>query len=119
MQVYNTPPHVSGGKLCFDVGHPCVRPSVVRTSIRTSFPFDNLTIYKRISFKFCICICINNVSLGIVNGRMSIIYHRVKALVIFHIMHSCLESLMKDIAKQRSQGSNANIASDQGLQCLP
>ena len=57
-------------------------PSVclsVRTSIHTSFPFDNLSIYKQISFKFYICICTNNVSLGIVNGRISIIYQRVMA----------------------------------------
>ena len=58
-----------------------VRPSSVRPSVRTSFPFDSLSIYKRISFKFCICICINNVPLGIVNGQISIIYHRVMALV--------------------------------------
>ena len=53
----------------------------VRLSARTSFPFDSLSIYKRISFKFCICICTNTVSLGIVNGLISIIYHRVMALV--------------------------------------
>ena len=60
---------------------PSVRPSVVRTSVRTSFPFDNLSIYQRISFIFCICTCSNNVSLGIVNGQISIINHRVMALV--------------------------------------
>ena len=58
-----------------------VRPSVVITSVRTSFPFDYLSIYKWISFKFCICICTNNVSLGIVNGQISIIFHSVMALV--------------------------------------
>ena len=58
-----------------------VRPSVVRTSVRTSFLFDNLSIYKRISFKFCICFCIKNVSLRIVNGQISIIYHRGMAFV--------------------------------------
>ena len=83
--VYYTPPQVSGGVLCFHVGCPCVCPSVrslyVRPSVRTSFPFDSLSNYKRISFKFCICICTNNVSLGIVNGQISIIYHRVMALV--------------------------------------
>ena len=42
---------------------------------------NNLGIYKRISFKFRICICTNNVPLGIVNGQISIIYHRVLALV--------------------------------------
>ena len=42
---------------------------------------NNLSIYKRFSFKFCIYICTNNVPLGIVNGQISIIYHRVLALV--------------------------------------
>ena len=55
--------------------------SVVRPSDGTLFPFENLSIYEGISFKFCICIYINNVSLGIVNGQISIIYHRVMALV--------------------------------------
>ena len=50
-------------------------------SVHTLFPFDNLSIFKWISFKFCICICINNVLLGIVNGQISIMYHRVMALV--------------------------------------
>ena len=36
---------------------------------------------ERISFKFCLCICTNNVLLRIVNGPISIIYHRVMALV--------------------------------------
>ena len=60
---------------------PSVCLSVRSPYVRTSFPFDNLSIYKRISFKFCICICIKNVSLGIVNGQISIIHHRVMALV--------------------------------------
>ena len=38
-------------------------------------------MYKRILFKFYVCICIKNLSLGIVNGQISIIYHRVMALV--------------------------------------
>ena len=58
-----------------------VRPSVRSPYVRTSFPFDNLSIYERISFEFCVCICIKNISLGIVNGQSSIIYHRVMALV--------------------------------------
>ena len=58
-----------------------VRPSVVCTSVRNSFPFDNLSIYKRISFKFCIYIYKTNVSLGIVNWQIAIIYRRVMALV--------------------------------------
>ena len=49
--------------------------------VRTLFALDNLSIYKQISFKFCICICTNNVPLAIVNGQISIIYHRVLALV--------------------------------------
>ena len=66
---------------CWLSVHLSIRPSVVRTSVRTSFPFDNLSIYILISFKFCICISTNNVRLGIGNGRVSIIYHGVMALV--------------------------------------
>ena len=62
--------------VCLSIGQ-----SVVHMSVRTSFPFDNSSICKRISFKFCICIYTNNVSLGIFNGQTSIIYDRVKALV--------------------------------------
>ena len=58
-----------------------VLSSVHSPYVRTSFPFDNLGIYERISFKVCICISIKNVSLGIVNGQISIIYHRIMALV--------------------------------------
>ena len=48
--------------------HPFVCSPYIRLSaLRTLFPFDNLSIYKRISFTFCICICTNNVSLGIVD----------------------------------------------------
>ena len=69
---FYTPPHNSGRVLCFHVGCPCVCPSVcpsvVRTSVCTSFPFDNLSIYKRISFKFCICIWTNKVSLELLMG---------------------------------------------------
>ena len=60
---------------------PSVSPKYVHPSVRTSFPFDNLSINKGISFKFCICICTNNVSLWIVNRPIWIIYHRVMALV--------------------------------------
>ena len=72
--VSNTPPQVSGGLLSLLLA---VRVSV-RPSVRISFPFGSLSIYKRISFKFCT----NNGSLRIVNGKIiSIIYHRVMALV--------------------------------------
>ena len=73
--VYYTPPQVSGGVLSLLLAvRVSVRLSVVCTyvcpSVRTSFPFDSLSIYKRISFKFCICICTKNVSLRIVNGKI-------------------------------------------------
>ena len=57
-----------------------VRPSVVRTctSVRTSFTFENLHIYRRISFKFKFCKCI--VSLGIVNGQILMAHHSVMEL---------------------------------------
>ena len=40
-----------------------------------------LNICIGISFKLCICICTNNVSHGIVNRQISLICHRVMALV--------------------------------------
>ena len=47
---------LAAGYYVFNVGHPCVRPSVHlsvgSTSVHSSFSFDNLSIYKRISFKF-------------------------------------------------------------------
>ena len=58
--------------------HLSVSPSVVCTSVCTSFLLDNLGIFKWISFKFCICICTNSVSLWIVNFNN---FHRVMALV--------------------------------------
>ena len=62
---------------------PSVCPSVVRTYVRPStLRFSSITsIYEQISFKCRICICTNNVSLGIVNGQISVIHHRVMALV--------------------------------------
>ena len=61
--------------------HVSVCQFVHSTSIRTLFPLDNWSTYLWISFKLCICIHTNTVSLGIVNGQISIIHHRVVALV--------------------------------------
>ena len=69
-----------------------VCPSVVRTSacpfVRTLFPFDNLIIYQRNSFRFCKCICTicKNNSIGIVNEKISILSDGVMALVNVQIM---------------------------------
>ena len=61
--------------------HVSVHWSVVIMSIHTLFPFDNLSNYQQTSSKFCTCICTKNIWLEIVNGQISIIYHRVMALV--------------------------------------
>ena len=37
-------------------------------------------VYQWSSFKLCICICTNYVSLGVVNGQIMIIYYKVMAL---------------------------------------
>ena len=58
-------------------------PSVsVRLSVRPSapFPIDNLSIYSRIFFKFCIHIVIGDEWYGIVNGQNPSIFNRVTAL---------------------------------------
>ena len=49
--------------VCLSVHSMYVHPSTLRFRLITS-------IYKWISFKFCLCICSNNVSLGIVNGQI-------------------------------------------------
>ena len=58
-----------------------VRPSV-RLSVRPSapFPIDNLSIYSRNFFKFCIHIVIGDEWYGIVNGQNPSIFNRVTAL---------------------------------------
>ena len=58
-------------------------PSVsVRLSVRpcSPFPIDNLSIYSRIFFKFCIHIVIGDEWYGIVNGQNPSIFNGVTAL---------------------------------------
>ena len=58
-------------------------PSVsVRPSVRPSapFPIDNLSIYSRIFFKFCIHIVIGDEWYEIVNGQNPSIFNGVTAL---------------------------------------
>ena len=57
-------------------------PSKVRTSMHLHFISLRLLKYLLTDFiQIGICICTNNVSLGIVNGHIPIIHHRVLALV--------------------------------------
>ena len=84
---YYNPPHVRGGVdsmfLTLSIRVP-VRPSIRSKYVRPfvlRFLSITYVFYKRISFKFCICICSNNYSLGIINGKISMINHRVMALV--------------------------------------
>ena len=59
-----------------------VRLSVCRPSVRPSapFPIDNLSIYSRNFFKFCIHIVIGDEWYGIVNGQNPSIFNGVTAL---------------------------------------
>ena len=74
--------------VCVSV-HLSVHSTYIRLSIlsvHTSFRSDNLSIYKRISFKFCVWVCnvprISRLEVnGIVNGQILTIYNRVMALV--------------------------------------
>ena len=77
---FYTLPHFSGGVLCFYVGRLCVCLWSVRPFVCTSFLFDNLFI-NRFHSNFAYAFCFKNVSLGIVYGQITIIYHRVMALV--------------------------------------
>ena len=56
---------------------PSVRPSVRPCS---PFPIDNLSIYSRNFFKFCIHIVIGDEWYGILNGQNPSIFNRVTAL---------------------------------------
>ena len=62
-----------GEVLCYTLGCLSVRPSA-------PFPIDNLSIYSRIFFKFCIHIVIGDEWYGIVNGQNSSIFNGVTAL---------------------------------------
>ena len=76
-----TPPHFSGEVLCYTLRCLSVCPSV-RPSVRpcSPFPIDNLSIYSRNFFKFCIHIVIGDEWYGIVNGQNRSIFNGVTAL---------------------------------------
>ena len=59
---FYTPPLKCGGVLCYTFGCLSVRPC-------SPFPIDNLSIYSRYFFKFCIHIVIGDEWYGIVNGQ--------------------------------------------------
>ena len=50
---------------------PSVRTSVSRTSVRISFPDDNLSKHQLIFTKLCMCIDIVEIWFGITNGQIS------------------------------------------------
>ena len=86
---FYTPPLKCGEVLCYTLRClsvcPSVRPSVppsVRPSVRpcSPFPIDNLSIYSRNFFKFCIHIVIGDEWYGIVNGQNPSIFNGVTAL---------------------------------------
>ena len=62
---FYTPAHDSGGVLWFHGGRPCVRLSVVRPSVRISFPDDNLSKHQWIFTKLGMCIDIVEICLGL------------------------------------------------------
>ena len=69
-EAFYTPPHNSGGVLWFHVGRPTC-PSVVRPSVRFSFPDDNLSKHQWIFTKLGMCINILEIWFGIANGQIS------------------------------------------------
>ena len=70
-----------GEVLCYTLRCLSVCPSV-RPSVRPSapFPIDNLSIYSRNFFKFCIHIVNGDEWYGIVNGQNPAIFNGVTAL---------------------------------------
>ena len=75
--IFYTPPHFSGEVLCYTLRCLSIRPSVRPCS---PFPIDNLSIYSRNFFKFCIHIVIGDEWYGIVNGQNPSIFNGVTAL---------------------------------------
>ena len=67
---------------CYLVSGYYVIPFGVRLSVRpcSPFPIDNLSIYSRNFFKFCIHIVIGDEWYGIVNGQNPSIFNGVTAL---------------------------------------
>ena len=70
---FYTPPIKCGEVLCYTLRCLSVRPC-------SPFPIDNLSIYSRIFFKFCIHIVIGDEWYGIVNGHNPSIFNGVTAL---------------------------------------
>ena len=77
MSPFYTPPHFSVGILCYTLRCLSVLPSVRPCS---PFLIDNLSIYSRNFFKFCIHIVIGDEWYGIVNGQSPSIFNGVTAL---------------------------------------
>ena len=78
---FYTPPLKCGEVLCYTLRCLSVCLSV-RPSVRpcSPFPIDNLSIYSRNFFKFCIHIVIGDEWYGIVNGQNPSIFNGVTAL---------------------------------------
>ena len=74
---FYTPPLKCGEVLCYTLRCLSVCPSVRPCS---PFPIDNLSIYSRNFFKFCIYIVIGDEWYGIVNGQNPSIFNGVTAL---------------------------------------
>ena len=74
---FYTPPHFSVGVLCYTFRCLSVCPSVSPCS---PFPINNLSIYSRNFFKFCIHIVTGDEWYGIVNGQNPSIFNGVTAL---------------------------------------
>ena len=72
-KIFHTPPHFSVGELCYTFRCLSVRPC-------SPFPIDNLSIYSRNFFKFCIHFVIGDEWNGIVNGQNPSIFNGVTAL---------------------------------------
>ena len=74
---FYTPPLKCGEVLCYTLRCLSVCPSVRPSA---PFPIDNLSIYSRNFFKFCIHIVIGDEWYGIVNGQNPSIFNGVTAL---------------------------------------
>ena len=91
---FYTPPHFSVGVLCYTFRCLSVCPSVRPCS---PFPIDNLSIYSRNFFKFCIHIVIGDEWYGIVNGQNPSIFNVLPFFALEKWFLACYSFTVHDI----------------------
>ena len=93
---FYTPPHYSGGLLCFQVGYPCGCSFVVCLSV-FSLLDGNLSKYQWIVTKLDMCIDIAELWFWIANGQISSFLKKLSAchMIVADYYHFTFLFLLK------------------------